>query len=149
MTENKYLTSLIYQITCKDQTIKEIYIGSTTQFYSRRRSHKNKCKTGNSKLYKFIRDNHGWDNFNMHRVEYFRCNTRKELEAREGEMVSIHNATLNKKKPGRSIQQYRLDTKHIRNKKCMCVCGLEYTTQHRASHFNTTRHENRMNQLQD
>ena len=149
--ENKYLSSIIYKITCNDPRVKEMYIGSTTQirFYSRRRSHKNKSKSSNIKLYQFIRDNNGWDNFNMIIVEKFECNSKKELHAREGEMVTIHKATLNTQLPGRTLQQYAIDKRHIRYEKCMCECGLEYTTQHRSRHLKTTRHENRMKQLQD
>ena len=104
-TENKYESAIIYKIYCKDKSITDTYIGSTTGFYCRRRQHKCYSKTKQYKVYKFIREHNGWDNFIMQRVEYFPCKNNEELLAREGLMVKLHKAILNHQQPARTIQQ--------------------------------------------
>jgi hypothetical protein len=74
---NKYETSYIYKLCCKDTSIKEIYVGSTTSFSTRKASHKYTCKTEkckgyNIELYQFIRDNGGFDNFKFIVLEHYR-----------------------------------------------------------------------------
>ena len=63
-------------ISCRDETIPEIYIGSTSNFIRRRKQHFYSCNNPNShcynlKLYRFIRSNGGIDNFVMEILE--RC----------------------------------------------------------------------------
>ena len=41
------------------------YIGSTNDFVKRKIIHKHYCKTKDLKLYQYIRENGGWDNWNM------------------------------------------------------------------------------------
>ena len=44
------------------------YIGSTNDFSNRKRQHKNLCKTRDIKLYQYIRENGGWDTWNMEKI---------------------------------------------------------------------------------
>ena len=58
----------IYKIYCLDSDIKDFYIGSSKKFKKRKMSHKFNCnnenrKSYNIKLYKFIRANGGYNNF--------------------------------------------------------------------------------------
>ena len=76
-----YQKTIIYKICCKDLTIQDIYIGSTTNFKQRKRQHKNCCcKEGNlhynEHKYKFIRDNGVWENWDMILVKNVSCETR-------------------------------------------------------------------------
>ena len=55
--------TIIYKIVCKDLTIKDCYVGATTEFNKRKCGHKCKCvnencKEYNYKVYQFIRE-HG------------------------------------------------------------------------------------------
>jgi len=68
-SENKYQNGLIYKLYCKDKAITDIYVGSTTTFYARRRKHKSNTKTKTQKVYSFIREHGGWDNWIMHLIE--------------------------------------------------------------------------------
>tara|TARA_R110000787_G_scaffold12713_4_gene40859 strand:- start:562 stop:1005 length:444 start_codon:yes stop_codon:yes gene_type:complete len=60
----------IYKIYCKNSEIKEIYIGSSKKFKARKYKHKSDCNNENGisynyKLYKFIRTNGGYENFDF------------------------------------------------------------------------------------
>ena len=46
---SKYNNSNIYKIFCKDTTIKEVYVGSTTNFKHRNIHHKSDCNNENGK----------------------------------------------------------------------------------------------------
>ena len=37
----------IYKIYCKDESIKDIYIGSTSNFKRRKRDHRSRCNNSN------------------------------------------------------------------------------------------------------
>ena len=75
----------IYKIYCKDMNIKNIYIGSTIDINNRISLHKHNSKTSLLPLYKFIRNNNGFDNFdveilcvitdrlNLKKIERFYC----------------------------------------------------------------------------
>ena len=55
-----YQNSLIYKIICKNTNIKEIYIGSTSNFRLRKYHHKSCCNNENDKHYnlkKFLYNN--------------------------------------------------------------------------------------------
>ena len=84
--------SCIYRIECIDPDVKEIYIGSTVNLYQRIINHKSYCynekvRAYNCKVYKYIRDNDGWDNFNVV-VEVKTPNYNKE-ELKELEQIYI------------------------------------------------------------
>ena len=73
-----YSKIVMYKIIHNDINIKECYIGSTTQFCTRKNTHKTTCtdptrKNHNLKVYKFIRDNGGWENWNMIEIEKYPC----------------------------------------------------------------------------
>ena len=73
-----------------------IYIGSTTDFIRRKNAHKNCCnnekqKAHNDKKYQYIRNNGGWDCFNMIEVEKFPINERQKPERNIGGVILIHN----------------------------------------------------------
>ena len=55
----------VYRIECLDKNIKEFYIGSTADLKQRTGKHKQDCKTSNSKVYNFIREHGGWNNWNI------------------------------------------------------------------------------------
>ena len=39
-----YSNSIIYKLCCRDVNVKEIYVGSTTNFRARKNQHKSCCK---------------------------------------------------------------------------------------------------------
>ena len=99
-----YSNTIIYKITCKDLAINETYVGHTTNFVQRKHSHKQSCTNEksmnyNCKLYKTIRANGGWDNWEMNIITFFKCNHQYEARIKEQEYFILLNATLNSIEP--------------------------------------------------
>ena len=103
-TEIDYSNTIIYKITCKDESIKDVYVGHTTNFVQRKHAHKQSCiseksSNHNCKLYKIIRANGGWDNWTMEIVAFFKCNDHYEARIKEQEYFTLLNASLNSLEP--------------------------------------------------
>ena len=127
--EIDYSKTTIYKIVCKDLNISYLYVGSTTQFAKRKYQHKvstmnDKLHTYNLKVYEFIRNNGGWDNWEMILVESYPCNNDLEKRARERYWYEELNAKLNGNLPFTSSEekkelkkQYNINNKdHIRER---------------------------------
>jgi len=119
-----YQKSLIYKLCCNNTDIKDIYIGSTTDFTRRKYDHKSNCNTTtkteyNYKVYQFIRENNGWDNWNMILVENFPCESKLELNKRERYWIETMESKLNCRIPSRTDKEYYNDNRQviIENKK--------------------------------
>ncbi len=91
-----YSKGQIYKLCCLDTTIKDIYVGSTVNFKQRKDRHKRETRTNTTrKVYKFIRDNGGWNNWNMIWIKDFSCDKVEELKAEEDKIMRELGATLN------------------------------------------------------
>jgi hypothetical protein len=106
-----YNNSCIYKIFCKDKEIEDIYIGSTTNFSKRKKSHKNHCNNPNDshyniKVYQFIRDNGGWSNWDMIILEEVNCENKLELLKIERKYIEKYNSLLNIEIPLRTQQEW-------------------------------------------
>ena len=107
-----YNNSVIYKLCSKDINVKEIYVGSTAnELRKRKNSHKSDCNNVNrpnynSNVYKFIRDNGGWDNWDMIIIEKFECNDKLELHKQERYWLEELKATLNSQIPNRSMKEH-------------------------------------------
>ena len=139
----------IYKIVSKDVAIKDLYVGATTNLKVRKHAHKTSCYNENRvpynyNVYKFIRANGGFENFDLIQVERVEYDTKYELHARERHFVELLNATLNKQLPNRtnieSVRQYRTKHRNELNAKNYCVCGGKYTSTNKSVHFATNRH---------
>ena len=99
-----YSNTTIYKLVKNDDYDNaSIYIGSTTDFIRRKNNHKNCCNNEKQKGYKdkkyqYIRDNGGWDNWNMIEIEKFPCSDGNETRAKEEYWRSHFNAQLNSRK---------------------------------------------------
>jgi hypothetical protein len=114
-----YSKTIIYKIVSKDLSITECYVGSTTNFRGRKSKHKLSCTNSNSKkysfpLYKFIRDNSGWDNFEMIEIEKYPCRDSNEARSRERYYFELLNASLNKVRPLVTEEEYKNKTKEYK-----------------------------------
>jgi len=97
-----YSDTTIYKIYCKDETITDIYVGHTTNFHVRKYQHKNSCnnsKNNNIKIYKTIRENGGWNNWNMVEIAKYNCKNSTEARIKEQEHYEILKASLNSYPP--------------------------------------------------
>lgn len=103
-----YSKSCIYKICCRDPDITDFYIGSTTELTKRRYGHKQCCINPNQPaynrpVYQYIRDNGGWDNWEVVKIENYDCNCSEDLCKRERELFEELKPTLNKNKPFISV----------------------------------------------
>ena len=174
-----YSKICIYKIQHKE--IDELlYIGSTTDFTRRKYSHKSRCNNANAKyynlkVYKMIRDNGGFDNFNIIVIKEYPCNNKREAEAEEDKVMREMKANMNAIRPYVSREErleqkrdyqhhYRLDNKdkikeeqkhyRLENKdktaehkkqKITCECGCVLTKNHLARHRLTKKHQDFVN----
>ena len=112
-----------YRIFCKDETIRECYIGSTKNYKRRREHHitsinSEKDKNYNQPVYKFIRENGGKDNWIWEILGTGFYENKNDLYKMEREWIEKYDKTLNYQIPSRSRKEYREQNKdEIINKK--------------------------------
>ena len=106
-----YSKTIIYRIVCKDPTIKDCYVGSTTDFKSRKSGHKTTCnnnknKDYNVKVYQFIRENGGWNNWDMVEIEKYNAIDKLDQRKKERYWIETLQSTLNLVLPSRTYKEY-------------------------------------------
>ena len=160
-----YNNAVIYKIYCKNTAITDCYVGSTCDYMGRKNSHKSNCnnenksKSYNLNVYKFIRENGGWDNWEMIELIKYPCNTQRELALKEREYIELLGGTLNKQIPTRSKAEYdkaydleRKEEKRERdkaryqknkelNEKINCECGSIILKSGKSGHLKTEKHK--------
>ena len=114
-----YSKSILYKLVCLNSDIKDIYVGSTTNFKIRKNDHKFTCNTETRKgynqyVYQFIRDNGGWNNWTMIKLEDYSCNDKRELEKRENDLLNELGATLNKMSPYKTEEEKNILQKKLK-----------------------------------
>ena len=157
-----YQNLVIYKLCCKDPLISDIYVGSTTNFISRKREHKKNCNTNTSKeyetyKYQFIRENGGWDNWDMILIEKYPCNDNLEARKKETEIMLELKATLNKERPYTDHKEYakqyyssgRHKTTKSFTEKITCECGFISCKRTYKRHLNNKLHAQNMKSKSD
>ena len=145
-----------------------IYIGSTTNFNQRKSIHKSRCYIenddphNNTKLYKCIRENDGWDAFKMEIIEELNDIPIDETRKREEEYRINLGANLNSHRCFLSKEQFNIQHNIINkryyhnnkqkiqeknSKKILCECGKIISMQHKARHYKTTCHKINTNSI--
>jgi len=156
MTEKTdYSKCVIYKIVCKDQNIKDIYVGHTTNFIKRKSHHKDAVRTPtdkhyNYKLYQKIRENGGWDNWSMVKIEDYYCNTKEEACERELHYYNLLKPNLNMRNP--LLTNFEKDRKQkaynnkIQDIVFHCECGVTYKgSNHINRHKRSLKHQKFIN----
>ena len=107
-----YSNTHIYKLVCRDTTITDWYVGHTTDFKRRKAHHKQSCTNENGKeyyirVYQFMRDNGGFDNFDRILIET-KCFTNS-LEAKREERNHIEqlNSSSNSYILARTYKEWR------------------------------------------
>jgi hypothetical protein len=96
-----YSKSIIYKLCCKDPEITDIYVGSTTNFFSRKNSHKSCCNNNSNKekhnnpVYLYMRLCGGWDNWQMIQIEEVNARDKRHLNQIEAKYIKDLKAKLN------------------------------------------------------
>ena len=112
-----YTNTYFYKIVCKDTSVTDCYVGHTTDFTNRKNSHKTRCFNVNSDkhnihLYQFIRENGGWENWEMINIETKHCKDSLEAKSIERDFTEKLKATLNIRRPFRTNEE-RAESKKI------------------------------------
>ena len=107
----KYNESTIYKICCKDTNVTDEYVGSTTNFGRRKNKHKSTCnckfnKDYNSPLYQCIRNNGGFENWDMVEVEKYEASDKQDLHKRERYWIETLKSSLNRVVPTQTRKEY-------------------------------------------
>jgi hypothetical protein len=105
-----YSKTVIYKIVCNDLEIKDLYVGSTSNFRIRKNCHKSNCNNEKGKKYKLkvyttIRANGGWENYSMIEIEKYPCKDGNEALARERYWYEELKAKLNTLSPTLNVEK--------------------------------------------
>jgi hypothetical protein len=116
---NKYNNGKIYTLRCyDDQTL--IYVGSTTQpLYKRFFEHKRDASKFKERTLYTKMNELGSDKFYIELYELYSCNSKEELNKREGEVIE----------------------------KITCICGCMTARSDIAKHMKTKKHNDLMNNI--
>jgi hypothetical protein len=119
----------VYKLCINDDTVDDCYIGSTFDIDSRKSQHKYACnninnKDYNLKLYKFIRNNGGYDKWSFKILEEKQYNNKFELYDRERYYNIINKPTLNSYRVTKTVT---ICEHNIRGRICVicngsCIC---------------------------
>lgn len=126
-----YSKCLIYKLCCDDPTITDIYVGHTTDKIRRKNEHKYCCNNPNAKnhnfyVYQFIRENGGWNNWNIIIIEAYSCENNNQAEFRERYWIETLQSTLNKNIPTRSCRE-----RYMQDQDEFCKKAKAYREEHR------------------
>tara|TARA_R110000772_G_scaffold29027_1_gene72856 strand:+ start:685 stop:1194 length:510 start_codon:yes stop_codon:yes gene_type:complete len=155
-----YSKTTIYKIFCNDLNVPEIYVGSTCSFINRKYGHKSNCHNEhfpgyNFKVYKFIRANGGWENWEMVIIDEQSVENKYQKENLEREWIESLGSTLNTQIPNRTKQEYNdthreeIKQYYLKNRdnillhkkeKINCECGGRYTRTVKARHLKCKKH---------
>jgi hypothetical protein len=128
MYQKNNKTTYIYKLVHKDDMNDDnIYIGRTSNIYKRSNLHKYSCNNPNNlgfytKKASFIRENGGWDEWNMIIIAEYNIDCRSsEAKQKEDEYYIFYNSSLNTNSPTfdnkKSLQykkQYYQDNKEYK-----------------------------------
>ena len=121
-----YSNTIFYKISCKNPEISDVYIGHTTNFVQRKYAHKQAClhkgSNHNCKLYKVMRDNDGWNNWNMEIIAFHACDDHYSARIQEQKYFEEFNATLNSVEPFPKIKPKPLPKPKIKQEKIIRRC---------------------------
>jgi len=106
-----YNNSVIYKLYCKDDNIDDFYIGSTINIKNRISCHKSysKSKKKQLKLYDFINNNGGFNNFEFEIIEKINCDNKLDLHKREKHYIKTLKPSLNTSIPSRNRKEYDIE----------------------------------------
>jgi len=127
--------SVIYKISCLDESVKECYIGSTIDFKKRMTHHKSDCHNENGRhynvpLYQFIRENQGWGAWKMTIIDSLTTTDKKEIEKCERKYIEEQEFSLNKFIPTRTSKEYWQEY-HLHNKEKINKYQKQYQQAHK------------------
>lgn len=113
------ILGIIYLIKHKTDDTKKVYVGSTNNLKKRINIHRHDCnnekrKNYNYKLYQYLRENGGFNQYEFIILECYVCNFEHELLCKEDDYIKMYPNNLNQLRAYLTRQEYK---KKILNKK--------------------------------
>lgn len=110
-----------YKFVCKDPNILYSYVGHTTNYSSRKNSHKSDCNNSistryNFPLYVFMREQGGWNNWSMVQIHSQICTNSLEARQIEQELLEKQQFKLNAYKAYQSEEQHKIYEEEYKKK---------------------------------
>jgi len=142
------MIGVVYKLYCDG--INEFYIGSTFDMKKRKTEHKSNCnnpksKKYNYKVYQYIRDNGGFDNWKFEILVEKEFENKTALKIKEKECIKLLNSTLNSQSAYQTTEERVKYIKEHHTKrlatKIKCACGEETSKTHKARHEKTKKHQ--------
>ncbi|MFY7728683.1 MAG: GIY-YIG nuclease family protein [Flavobacterium sp.] len=90
-----YSNTVIYTLSCNDESIHDVYVGHTTNYSQRKYQHKICSQKNTSTLYQFIRQHGGWENWTMTEIAKYDCKNMADAKRREAHHIQQLGASLN------------------------------------------------------
>ena len=123
------IDGIIYKLFCKD--VDGFYIGSTTDFHTRKTKHKSSCNNENDKaynypVYKYIRNNGCYDKFDYEILELGEYQDEYCMKNRERYFIETLKPSLNSDIPNRTQKEYQQDNREIILKKARVYSKKRY-----------------------
>ena len=150
--EIDYSNTIFYKIYCVNPDITDMYIGHTTNFVQRKHAHKqsctnNKCLGYTCKLYNYIREHGGWNNWIMEIIAFHNCDDQYAARTCEQEYFKEYNATLNSIEPLPPPKLKMEKKEKIKKEPLYCnTCNISFmTTTLQETHNKTNKHIKRVN----
>jgi hypothetical protein len=166
-TKMNYQNGKIY--TIRSFQTDDVYYGSTTQPLSKRLSkHKGDYKQWQKNKHHYVTSYEliKFDDCYIELYELYPCNSKTELEKREGQVIRENKNAVNKVIAGRTKKEYYLENidtvkkchkqyrennkesiKEQRSRVCDCECGSQYIHDHKLRHLKSTKHQNYVNNI--
>ena len=160
MADHRYHRGKIYAIRSPKTDL--VYIGSTIGRLSERLfTHKANLKQYITGGYHYLTSYEitKFEDCYIELIEEFRCESKAELNRREGEIIRATENCVNKYIAGRTHAEYRHDNREKllakmkqyhqdnrgdilakKNEKYYCPCSGKYTLVNRSTHFRTKKH---------
>ncbi len=113
-----FTKSVIYHIRHTENK-EVVYVGSTTKFSQRKAKHKYRCNDKEGREFKYpiychIRDNGGYDCFEVIPIKLLKLENKTELLIAEQEEIDKHHALVNRKKAYMTIEERKESDKKWR-----------------------------------
>jgi hypothetical protein len=118
---NNTILGLIYIIKHKTCDDKKVYVGSTNDLKRRISQHRHSCnnkkrKNYNYKLYQYIRENGGINEYQFIILECYVCNHNHELYYKEDDYIKMYDNNLNSKRAYLTDEEYKNRYSEIKKK---------------------------------
>jgi len=160
--DTRYAKCQMYLLRHKDDIFNEnVYVGHTINKYDRNKAHKSRSKLVDKypcKVYKYVNDTGGYENWEMIMLEIHPCKNKNEGKKRELYWIDFYKSNLNSDVPNRTTMEWYYETNYNqthktqievrRSKKVRCECGLEMRFSCLTKHKKTKKHFERMKSLQ-